>query len=266
MKNTIKIINTKQKSKSRMSKFFDNLLNLLFPKNIKCILCGEELNKNSKYSICEDCLSSLPFIINSCPRCSTPITDNNQGVCQNCKINNYHFRRAFAVLEYNETMSRFIHKLKYGGAKYSIEPIANLLINKLATLTENFDYITYIPMFKKKEKSRGYNQSKILAEYVSEKSNIEIVPFCYKQIDNLNQASLDYKARKENVKDVYSFDKQYKEIIQGKTILIIDDIMTTGSTIDEISKVLINAGAKECYALVLCHGKMESIPTDATSN
>ena len=251
---------------NRLGRFMNHLLNFLFPKNIKCIFCSAELNENSKYSICEDCFNSLPFIKHSCPKCSAPISENNQGVCQNCKINNYSFKRAFAVLEYDEMLAGFVHKMKYGGAKYVIEPISNFLINKLSTISENFDYITYVPMFKKKEKIRGYNQSKVLAEIVADKTGIPLIPFVTKPKDNLNQASLDYKSRKENVKDAYSFDKEFKEIIKGKTILIIDDILTTGSTSNEISKLLLSNGAKSSYVLVLCHGKYEPIPTDATSN
>lgn len=264
MKNSTK--QTSTSPKSRLARVFNPLLNLLYPKNIKCIFCGEELNSNSRYSICEICFHSLKFIDNSCPRCSAPISDNNMGVCFNCKNNNYTFTRSFAILEYDEMMSGLIHRIKYGGVKHAIEPLSNFLVDKLATISENFDYITYVPMFKLREKERGYNQSKILAEYVSTRVNIPLIDIVEKSVDNSNQATLGYADRKENVKDVYTLIKYKRKEIKNKTILIIDDIMTTGATSNEISRLLVSAGAKACFVLVLCHGRLDTTPTDTIDN
>ena len=260
MKNTTR--KTNNQTKSKLARVFKPLLNLLYPQNIKCIFCGEELNDNSKYSICEFCFNSLKFIDNSCPRCSSPISDNNTGVCFNCKNNNYYFTRAFAILEYDEMMSELIHRIKYGGTKHALEPLSNFLVDKLATINENFDYITYVPMYKPRERERGYNQSKILAECVSTRVNIPLINIVEKNVDNSNQASLGYADRKENVKDVYSLVKDKRKEIKDKTILIIDDIMTTGATSNEISRLLLSAGAKECFVLVLCHGRLDSTIKD----
>ena len=117
-------------------------------------------------------------------------------------------------------------------------------------------------MFQKKEKVRGYNQSKLLAQYVSNKVGVPLIDITEKTKDNVNQASLHYADRMKNVQDVYSINKEHRKDIKDKSILIIDDIMTTGATSNEISRILIEAHARECYVLTLCHGRLDTIPTD----
>ena len=120
-------------------------------------------------------------------------------------------------------------------------------------------------MFKTKEKARGYNQSLLLAKSLSNKLHIPIATLTEKLVDNLNQASLGHDERLNNVKNVYSIVKSNQKLIKDKTILLIDDVMTTGATSNEICKLLLSKGAKACYVLVLCHGKRDILPT-TTSN
>ena len=115
------------------------------------------------------------------------------------------------------------------------------------------DCVTYIPMFKKKEKLRGYNQAKLLAEEFSNHTNIPIFDFCEKVVDNSSQTELDFKARRENVKDAFKFKKELKKQLKDKVVLVIDDIFTTGATTNEICKILLEKGAKECFVFTLAH-------------
>ncbi len=233
------------------------LLNLLFPKHIKCVFCGKELNENAYNDTCEDCLKDLPYITYACARCGGPITENNDGVCLDCKMNNYNFAKAKSALIYKDSVVRAVHKFKYNGQKFLCVPFANLMFDELLTWDVNVDVVTNVPMFKKKEKARRYNQSTLLAKEIAEKLNVPFVEFTFKVVDNSTQTKLSYKERRENVKDVYVFNKELKPEVKGKSVLVVDDIFTTGATSDEIAKVLMKAGAKEVNVLTLAHAVVE---------
>ena len=112
-------------------------------------------------------------------------------------------------------------------------------------------------MFKKKQKLRGYNQAKLLAEEFAKHAKLPIFDFCEKIVDNTSQTELDFKSRRENVKDTFKFRTELKNEIKDKVVLVIDDIFTTGATSNEICKVLLENGAKECFVLTLSHTELK---------
>ncbi len=245
--------------KQKISKFKDMILNLVFPSDIKCMFCMSELNQNSYNSTCENCLDILPFIKNPCERCGSQMSESQKGVCFRCKNTNYNFTQAKSIFEYNEAPLVAVHNLKYNGKKYLVKYMVKYLLDVFATWNVFPDYITNVPMFELKEKARGYNQSKLLAEEFSEKSKIPFYEFCAKVVDTQSQTELNTKERMENVTDSFAFKPEFKKMIKGKTILIIDDVLTTCATTSEVSRMLINAGAKETYVLSFAHTKLQQI-------
>lgn len=252
--------------KPKMSKFKDMILNLIYPKNIKCMFCAGELNQNSYNATCESCLNILPFIKNPCERCGAEMLKNQQGVCSKCKNSNYYFNQAKAVFEYNAGPLNVVHNLKYNDKKYLAEYMAKYLVDIYATWNLFADFVTCVPMFELKEKKRGYNQSKLLADSFSSIAKIPFYEFCAKVVDTQSQTELNTVERMKNVKDSFAFKGEYKDIIKDKIILIIDDVVTTGSTTNEISKVLLHAGAKACYVLSFAHTKLEQISVNVIDN
>lgn len=243
--------------KQKISKLKDMILNLMFPSGIKCMFCTNELNQNSYNTTCENCLNTLPFIKNPCERCGSALNKNQQGVCFRCKNINYNFTQAKSVFEYNELPLVVAHNLKYNGKKYLTEYMVKYLHDIYATWNLFPDYITNVPMFELKEKVRGYNQSKLLAEEFSKKAKIPFYEFCAKVVDTPSQTELNTKERMENVLDSFAFKPEFKKMVKGKTMLIIDDVLTTCATTSEVAKVLIQAGAKEVFVLSFAHTKLE---------
>ena len=139
-----------------------------------------------------------------------------------------------------------------------IEHIVKYLVDMYATWNVFADIITCVPMFELKETERGFNQSKIIAKKFAEFVKVPFVELCAKVVDTPSQTSLNTKERIENVKDSFNFKSEYKKLIKNKTILIIDDVVTTGATTSELSKVLIEHGAKECYVLSFAHTKLQT--------
>ena len=122
-----------------------------------------------------------------------------------------------------------------------------------STWNISVDIVTSVPLHKNRERQRGYNQSKLLAEYIANKFNIEYVDAVEKIVDNTAQATLDFKSRRENVKDVYKSISEAKSEIKDKNVLLIDDIYTTGATCNAVSEILKSMHAKEVYVLTFAH-------------
>ncbi len=245
--------------KQKISKFKDTVLNLIYPKNIKCMFCSEELNQNSYNTTCENCLEVLPFIENPCDRCGSPMGENQVGVCFKCKKSNFNFTRAKSVFEYKDSPLVVVHNAKYNAKTYLIEYMAKYLLDVYAIWDVFADVVTNIPMFETKEKSRGYNQSKLLAEEFSRIAQIPFVELCAKIVDNVSQTDLNTQERIKNIEDSFAVKSENKKLIKGKTILIIDDVITTGATSSELSKTMLKAGAKECFVLSFAHTKLNQM-------
>ena len=245
--------------KQELNKFKEMILNLIYPKNIKCMFCSGELNQNGYNAACEDCLESIPFIENACERCGSSMQKNQTGVCLNCKSRNFYFVQAKSVFEYTAEPLVVVHNLKYNGKKYLAEYMAKWLAETFATWNIFPDIITNVPMFELKEKARGYNQSRLLAEEFSKLVKIPFYELCVKVVDTASQTDLNTKERRENVLDSFAFKREFKKLINGKIILIIDDVVTTGATCSEISKMLTEAKAKECYVLSFAHTYLPQI-------
>ena len=234
----------------------------MYPKNIKCVFCDEELNQNEINKVCEKCYPTLPFIKNPCLRCGSEMNANQSGVCLRCKSNNYNFTTANSIFVYENEIVKAIHGIKYGGKKHLIKPLTNFMLHKYATNNIFADYVTNIPMFPKKEKERGYNQSFLFAKYFADKANLQHIELCEKVKDTDSQTSLNINERLKNIKDSFTIKPQFKNKIKDKTILIIDDVFTTGATTTELSKVLLSAGASKCYVLTLASTKLNQIIVD----
>lgn len=237
-----------------LKKFLTNIkngfLDSIYPKHIKCIFCGEELEHTNSFDSCEECLKRLPVLNKDfCPRCGGKLEEDQIGVCFNCKKNNFDFSLARAVFVYNDSIIPLIHKFKFGNGKYLTEPIAFYMYNKLKTLNWNIDYITYVPMFPKREKIRGYNQAKELAEEVGKLANIPVKNIFKKVKDTHEQARLNSKNRRLNLKGAF---KVIDHDIKDKNILIIDDIFTTGATTNELAH-LIKDKVKYTFVLTFAH-------------
>ena len=158
----------KKNLKEKFNKFGKYLKDIVFPRNIKCVFCKEELNQNEMNSTCEVCLQTLPFISKACPKCGGVLPSEAIGVCVDCKINNYDFISAFSVFEYKNEVVSIIHNLKYNGKTYLAKPIARYMAQRLASENVSIDFLTSVPIYKDKLKLRGFNQSELIAQEIGE--------------------------------------------------------------------------------------------------
>jgi len=214
---------------------FENILDVFFPRNLKCIYCNKDIDENNKYSLCDECKTKISFIDgNVCKYCGRFIKDGN--ICLECEKNRYYFQSGISILEYNDISKKLILALKYNKKTYIAYYFAEMIYDKMVLneLTD-FDIITYVPSSKKKRRKRGYNPSEIIAKYVSKFSNIPYEKLLIKEKDTVELKSLNRMQRKLTVKDSFKIKDTDSNI---RKCLIIDDVFTTGSTINECSRVL----------------------------
>jgi len=248
--------------KQKIKALKDKILDLMYPKNIKCMFCTEELNNSEYNCTCENCMPILPFIKNPCEKCGSEMNENQKGVCIKCKKRNYNFSQAKSVFLYEGLPSSVVQGLKYSNKKYLVPHIIRYLLDIYSMWNVFADYVVCVPMFSTKEKQRGYNQSKLMAEEFSREAKIPFLDCLLKTKDTSSQTSLNVNERIENVAESFDVDKRYLTDIKDKIFLIVDDVITTGATSSEISKVLIKNGAKACYVLTFAHTQLQQINLD----
>jgi len=245
------------KTKDKLIKFKNKLLDILFPKHIKCIFCGEELNEEAEKDTCASCLKTLPFITRPCLRCGEQLKDGFSNICVACNRTNRNFVEARSVMEYTSEVVALVHKFKYSNKLYLAEPMVKYMSEIFATWSVMPDYICDVPIHANKMKKKKYNHSSVLAKNISENFGIEYLPLCEKIKDTVSQTTLTNKERRENVIGSYAVKSEFKKSIKNKTILIVDDVITTCATIDEIANTLNMSGAKEVYALSFAHTSLD---------
>lgn len=236
----------------------NKFLDLLYPEGIKCIMCDEELFDDNPYFICEDCFKTLPRIEKFCERCGNSIHENDLAkVCNSCKGKELYFEQARAPFEYKDKIAFLIQKLKFSNGKYLAKPLANFLADELYCFKHKPEIIIPVPMTDKKKKIRGFNQCELLANELSNITQIETsFDVVCKIKETKEQVKLSFNERQENLNDC--FVVKNKIIIKDKIVLLIDDVYTTGATAKNISKVLLNAGARKVYVLTIAHTVYEN--------
>lgn len=240
-----------------MVEFFKTLKNgvigAFFPTNLTCEVCGRDLFEDKK-RICDECAETVKFIGERfCERCGRADEDKPSG-CRNCKeTKNVDLSRS--VFVYSGGVEKLIRKFKYDGGKYLTDYFAELLQNEYIKNYFSADIITFVPMTGLSEFERGYNQSELLAESLSKRVGAPVLDLLTKKKETHHQAGLDYSERQKNLIGAFSLEK--KSLVKGKKILVVDDVLTTGATADEIAKVLKNGGAKSVYLLTIASVKIK---------
>lgn len=230
------------KIKSIINKFLRSAFSLKWT----CNICGKEIFNDSYY--CTDCKSKLiPITSIKCDHCGR-LTSNPTLFCESCSGKNENIDTARSVYSYNEAIAKIIYNFKYSSKTY----IKDIFSEELSRVyLNNFwvsDYLTYIPMSKERLLDRGYNQSKLMAEGLSEILKVPTVELVEKVCETDRQATLTASQRKDNLKGSF---KGKKIDLKGKTITVIDDVLTTGVTMDLVAKELKKMGASKVYALTV---------------
>ena len=195
---------------------------------------------------CEACDASLPYLNTPhCPICALPTLQGE--TCGRCLSDPPAFAHTTTVFSYTFPLDKLIQAMKFGEQL----ALANTFAEKLAhrTTPHNLpDYVIAMPLHPNKLRERGFNQSLLLAKKISHELNIKLLPnACQRVRDTLAQSSLKWKERDKNVRDAFRCEVD----LTGKRIAVVDDVMTTGASLNALAKVIKKAGATEISAWVI---------------
>ena len=234
----------------------NGLWDLIYPHN--CLFCKKHLKTRSVSQVlCPQCQSGIevnkpPFCI-KCSRHLEDVTDKPLSLCRECRRAHYHFDRAWAITFYNETMQQLIHLFKYGNKTWLRKHFAGLMTSFLRNYSvdmNRFDLIVPIPLHGTRLRERGYNQAELLCEDIA---NEFAIPSSVKNLVRRrytdNQAHLGKKERWTNIEGAFTI-KDSSQFFE-KSVLVIDDLLTTGATASEAARTLKASGAKSVNVLTL---------------
>lgn len=213
------------------------MLNLLFDTEKICLFCLDNMEDLKDY-ICNDCRENV---------------EANHRIL---KTHLYHLDICYYSAYYNRFIKKMLHDFKFNDKNYLFKPLGQLLVETIIrnSLDKEIDIIFYVSLHRRKKAKRGYNQSELLASYVSKKLEIPISHSLKKIKSTKEQHKLNKIERQTNLNN--SFKLKNGEELEGKTILLIDDLITTGATLDECAKVLKEKGVKKVIGLCLASPKV----------
>ena len=228
---------------------FNNLLNILFPES--CPMCDKPSSEHKTAPFCSECWQTIvPYKGPGCRICSKPLASDASTVCGECMKDEPAFSSVMIFGLYRGALRKAINLLKYHNVKRLSKPLADILLN---INTPAIDGILPVPLHRKRLRHREFNQSALLARYVAHNLGVPLIIDCLiKMTDTLPQVGLTSKERKENISNAFGI--QDNTLVKGKNIMLIDDVITTGATVRECSKILKKAGAHDIHVVALAHG------------
>jgi ComF family protein len=234
-------------------RLFRAFINLIFPK--RCPVCARPLKPSSDKFLCIECSQEIkinlpPF----CKKCGRPLRFSNSKCSQKHKNMN-QLDRVWVACHYEGALRKLIHRIKYYGRIDLLEFAGFICVNFAVKYMDlkNLDYITYVPQSRSKKKQREFNQSEVISAYLAQKLKISFLKGALvKTKSTIAQVELNGQKRLSNLRGAFLSRKD--KILKEKNILLIDDVLTTGATLNECAGSLKKAGAKSVYALVLASG------------
>lgn len=226
---------------------------LLFPSF--CRLCRDILDEPGEKVVCRDCLAKLaPRNGPSCPRCGrfteSPGADD---LCARCLEKAPAFSLHRSCGAYGGMLKDVILLFKYRKYAPLSRPLARYAEACLASETplwEGADFIVPVPLHRARRRERGFNQARLLARELAKLRGMKVLGGCLVKARNVPpQAGLRAAEREKNVRSAYDVKRPAR--VRGKTLVVIDDVTTTGATLRECARVLVEAGAKEVRAITL---------------
>ena len=231
-------------------------LQILFPKT--CPICEDILEKHRE--ICSKCEKDLQYISEpKCKKCSKPFEALQEGeqireYCHDCTKTAHSYKFGMSVFQYNDKIKQSIYRFKYQNQRTYAGFYGKAMALRYGGIIREsgIQILMPVPVSHKKKIIRGYNQAELMAQVLGKELNIPVdTDALIRSRDTVPQKELNINERRNNLKNAF---KIKENVIEYKKILLVDDIYTTGSTIDACAEALRQAGAKEVYFISLSIG------------
>ena len=228
------------------------LLDFLFPR--RCPVCDGIVLPKGRL-VCPDCVKNLSFIKNPvCKKCGKEVLSADIEYCFDCTRHKRSFENGWALLSYDETARKSMAKIKYQNKREYLDFYGKALCaryGKLILRARPYALVP-VPVHPSRKRERGFNQAEILAGKVGEELDIPVCPeLLVRNKKTMPQKGLDPAGRLKNLQEAF-----YGEMLpeQIRRVVLVDDIYTTGSTVEACTRALKKAGAQAVYCLVICIG------------
>lgn len=233
----------------------DIVLKILYPP--RCAGCDKILEEMEiKSGFCKACRAIIkPTTGATCMKCGKILSNDAVQFCPDCVSKTRGFRQAKAIFEYSGPIKDAMYRFKYSNRRTMADDFANTALDYHGRWIKQVKpkLIVPVPMFKNKQRKRGYNQAELFARALSKNTGIPVDSDLI--IRNRNTTALkllDPIERRQTLRQAFRGTKRFRH---KADILLVDDIFTTGATVDEVIKTLRQAGAGEVYCLFICTGK-----------
>ena len=228
----------------------DSILNFVFP--VACVVCGAQVLERRYGAACPDCWDHLsPITEPMCPRCGLPAVAI-EGPCIHCRTGETIFDFARSAVFFSETARGIVHHLKYQDRVSLAAPIGRMLA-ELARDCEG-DIVIPVPLHSARQRERGFNQAELIARHLQRKVEAQWVR---RRKKTPSQTGLSRSDRKRNLAGAFDV----RGDVAGCSVIVVDDVFTTGATLNEIAKALKRAGAYRVEVLTFAR-----VPDDGASS
>lgn len=248
-------VRVKRSGKAVLRAVWYKIANVIAPVGFNCICCGKEIFNDVGF--CDECMQSAVFNDGkTCKRCGVGI-DGDEEYCGNCAFDKIYFDKSYAVFSYEGAVQRAVLNMKFNGKGRYAEVFAKYLAYAAVKHKLEFDVVCFPPMSAKSRRERSYNQSELLAKYFCRIMDCDgkYLNALSKVKETERQERLSKSDRKQNLIGAYKVVADVK----GKRVLVIDDVKTTGATLNECAKVLKRKGALSVEGLTVSARK-ENVP------
>lgn len=236
-----------------MNSYIESFLELIYPEKNICAICGTYDNLIGEKYICPQCDKSLQRLIPPlCIKCSKPINyESSINLCPDCLAYEKYFESGLSLYSYDGLIKKCIRDYKYHNKPYLFKFLGGLLLECINSYDyKNYDYILSVPLSNSKLRTRGYNQSELLARFVAKRLNKPYADALKRVKNTVKQSSSSREDRIRNLKDAFAIKNSRNTCkIKNKSILLVDDIYTTGATVNECTRVLLEYGVSKVYVI-----------------
>ena len=220
---------------------------LLFPD--RCSLCDSNQAQSQQIGLCEACITSLPWLQQACQRCALPLTHMaaQTRLCGNCQQKPPAFEQCHALFHYQYPVDRLITQLKFNQKLLHARLFGLLLAQHIGQQYQNQalpDMLIPVPLHRRRLRERGFNQAQEIARLCASKLGVVMhSKQCCRSKHTDHQPGLSATERRRNVRNAFTC----RAFTKGTRVALVDDVMTTGTTLNELSRCLKDAGCEEIH-------------------
>ncbi|MBU6338876.1 MAG: ComF family protein [Rickettsiales bacterium] len=234
-----------------MKNFLKKITEIVFPN--QCLYCNCLIGQEGLF--CNSCWQKLQFITDpKCNICSHAFEFQVGDclTCAKCLARKPAYDKVITVFRYNQIIKKIIGDFKYRDNISLAKKLTKIIFNKFSEELDEIDFIIAVPLHKKRLRKRKFNQAIILAKELAKLTDKRLYYDLLQRIKNTTpQASLSRKEREKNLNGAFILKDKYHELVKGKNILLVDDVMTTGSTLENCAKILKKYKAKKVIVLTI---------------